>query len=80
MMSAVVELPDSGTRWRCTHCGNLTRFDVRRTVTTQEFWHAGLSGDPAIEEVTVVAERVESVTCRWCNNGAAVVTVPKASA
>lgn len=74
----VVELPDSGTRWRCTRCGNLTRFDVQRTVTSREYWHADLSGEPEIEEITVLAENVESVTCRWCGTGEAVVTVPKA--
>lgn len=75
----MVELPDSGTRWRCTRCGNLTRFDVRRTVSTREYWHANLAGDPEIEEVTVLAEDVESVVCRWCNTSDTVVTVPKAS-
>jgi hypothetical protein len=76
----VVELPDSGTRWRCTHCGNLTRFDVVRTVRSREYWHADLAGDPAVEEITVLSEDVESVICRWCGNGDSVVTVPKAGA
>lgn len=77
---AMTDLPDSGTRWRCARCGNLTRFDVKRTMTTQEYWHADLAGEPEVEEVTVLAENVLSVTCRWCNNGDAVVTVPKANA
>jgi len=74
----VVRIPDSGTRWRCTRCGNLTRFDVSRTVSTREYWHADLGGDPEIEDITVLSEEVKSVTCRWCGNGEAIVTVPKA--
>ncbi len=73
----MVELPDSATRWRCTRCGNLTRFDVQRTVRTREYWHADLAGEPEIEEVAVLSENVESVTCRWCGSGEQVVTVPK---
>lgn len=76
----MVQLPDSETRWRCTRCGNLTRFDVTRKVRTREYWHADLGGEPEIEDVTVLHEHVESVICRWCGSGEEVVTVPKAGA
>ena len=58
--------PSSTTRWRCTLCGNLTRFD--RTVTRRvvEFVHVDLAGEPEVEETDVLSESVESVRCRWC--------------
>ncbi len=60
-------LPDGRTRLRCGHCGNLTRFDVTRTVRTREFWHLDLAGEPQIEEQQVLSEVVEQVQCRWCS-------------
>jgi hypothetical protein len=60
-------LPTADTRWRCTACGNLTRFDVLRSVRTRDFVHAELSGDQQVEESEVLSEVVEQVTCRWCN-------------
>lgn len=60
-------LPDEASRLRCGHCGNLTRFDVIRTVRSNEFWHATLAGDVRIDERTVLAEQVESIRCRWCS-------------
>jgi hypothetical protein len=62
-----VPLPDATTRWRCTQCGNLTRFDVNRSVRSEEYVHVDLSGEPIVEERRVIAESVESVRCRWCN-------------
>jgi hypothetical protein len=62
-----VPLPDAGTRWRCTRCGNLTRFDVHRTRSTVEYWHLDLSGEPTVAQTEVVAESVEQVRCRWCD-------------
>ena len=43
-------LPGDGERWRCAGCGNLTRFDVVRTATTQEFWHVDLGGTAQVED------------------------------
>ena len=60
-------LPTSETRWRCTACGNLTRFDVVRTTKTREYVHADLAGEARVEESEVLAESIEQVTCRWCN-------------
>ena len=60
-------LPTADTRWRCTACGNLTRFDVVRSVRTRDFVHADLAGEQQVEESEVLAEAVEQVTCRWCN-------------
>jgi hypothetical protein len=59
-------LPDERSRWRCAHCGNLTRFDVTRTTRVREYWHLAMSGEPGIDEREVLAETVEQVVCRWC--------------
>jgi hypothetical protein len=60
-------LPTADPRWRCTACGNLTRFDAVRSVRTRDFVHADLAGEQQVEESEVLAEAVEQVTCRWCN-------------
>src|SRR5687768_14914134 len=49
-----VPSPTAETRWRCTLCGNLTRFDVQRVTRTREYVHVALSGQPAIEEREVL--------------------------
>jgi 8-oxo-dGTP pyrophosphatase MutT (NUDIX family) len=58
--------PGPDTRWRCTLCGNLTRFDVTRATRSREYVHVDLSGEPAVEERELLAEVVEHVSCRWC--------------
>lgn len=62
-------------RYRCTACGNLTRFDVVESRRTKAFHHYTVGGELAIEEETVLAHEIESVTCRWCGTGAAVETL-----
>src|SRR4051794_37169404 len=59
----------AGSRYRCTACGNLTRFDVTSTRTTRAFHHYTVGGDLAIEEEQVLSEVVEEVACRWCGSG-----------
>jgi len=75
--TAKPQLPDDASRLRCGHCGNLTRFDVVRTVRTEEFWHATLSGDVEIEQTSVLAEEVEVVRCRWCSATDRIELVPR---
>ena len=65
----------AGSRYRCTACGNLTRFDVTTTRTTRAFHHYTVGGDLSIEEEEVLAESVEDVACRWCGTGRNVETV-----
>lgn len=72
-----LSLPDDSSRLRCAHCGNLTRFDVVRTVKTGEYWHANLAGEVVIDERTVLSEQVESITCRWCSAGDRIEIVPR---
>ncbi|MCP9208461.1 hypothetical protein [Streptomyces cucumeris] len=62
-----VPTPTDETRWRCTLCGNLTRFDVTRSTKAVEYVHLDLAGEPKVEEREVVSETIESVRCRWCN-------------
>ena len=70
-------LPDEGHRWRCSGCGNLTRFDVTRTRRTTEFWHLDLGGDHRVEATELLEESVERVTCRWCGRSDAVELVAR---
>ena len=53
-------------RYRCTACGNLTRFDVTVTSTVKSFHHYSVGGELSVEDPETVAERVDSVECRWC--------------
>ncbi|MBW1601646.1 hypothetical protein JJV70_05880 [Streptomyces sp. JJ66] len=62
-----VPQPTADTRWRCTLCGNLTRFDVTRSSKVVEYVHLDLAGEPKVEESEVLTEAIESVRCRWCN-------------
>jgi hypothetical protein len=73
-------LPDRTTRWRCSACGNLTRFDVTTTRRTTEFWHFDLAGDHEVESSMTDREVVTEVTCRWCGRADAVELVPRAEA
>jgi hypothetical protein len=72
--------PGPDTRWRCTLCGNLTRFDVVRSVRAREYVHVDLSGRQVVEEREVVVDDVEHVTCRWCGARDAVEVVARPGA
>lgn len=54
------------TRYRCSACGNLTRFDVVATRRTREFHHFSVGGELNVEEGELLDERIEQVSCRWC--------------
>ena len=62
-------------RYRCTACGNLTRFDVVSTRRSRAFHHYTVGGELEIEDAEVLSESVEEVACRWCGTGASVVEV-----
>jgi len=65
------------TRYRCSACGNLTRFDVVETRRTRSFHHFSVSGELTVEDEEVLEADVEEVTCRWCGaSGAAIARVP----
>ena len=60
------------SRYRCTACGNLTRFDVTSTRRTRAYHHDTVGGDLDVEETQVLDEHVESVECRWCGSAGQV--------
>lgn len=62
-------------RYRCTACGNLTRFDVVAYRRTRAFHHYTVGGELSIEDEEVIDEAVESITCRWCGTGTAVEAI-----
>jgi len=66
---------DGTTRYRCSACGNLTRFNVVATRRTRAFHHFSVGGDLTVEDVEVLDESVEEVSCRWCGNGNAVEVI-----
>jgi hypothetical protein len=66
----------SQTRYRCSACGNLTRFDVVATRRTRAFHHYDFAGNLDVEEEELLDERIERVTCRWCDaSGDAIQTL-----
>jgi hypothetical protein len=65
----------SSPRYRCTACGNLTRFDVTSTVRTRAFHHYSVGGELTVEESEVLSETVDDVRCRWCGVGTSVEAV-----
>ena len=69
---------DEPARYRCTACGNLTRFDVVLARRTKAFHHYTVGGELSVEDEEVLAEDVEDVQCRWCGSGAAVEVLASA--
>ena len=54
------------TRFRCSACGNLTRFDVVASRRTRAFHHFSVGGELTVEDEEVLDESIEAVSCRWC--------------
>ena len=54
------------SRYRCTTCGNLTRFDVTTSRRERSFHHYTVAGDLTVEDTEVLDEHVDEVQCRWC--------------
>ena len=62
--------------FRCTHCGNKTRFDLHETVSRRRYAHYGLDGVLAsIDEEETESYTLHRVVCRWCNSTDGVVEV-----
>jgi rubredoxin len=70
---AVTEAMQAQTRYRCKACGNITRFDVKETITQTSLYHYTLGGELDREELHVVSRTVEDISCRWCGHGKEVV-------
>ena len=64
-------------RYRCSGCGNLTRFDVTRATRAQEYVHVDLAGQQVVEERELLVDDVERVVCRWCKAVDEVELVPR---
>jgi len=66
--------------YRCTACGNLTRFDVTVSRRVKEFHHFSVGGELTVESADVLEERVEQVECRWCSASGAAIELRAAGA
>lgn len=66
-------------RYRCTSCGNLTRFDVVSSRRTRAYHHFTVGGQLSVEDEQVLDETVESIECRWCGPAGDVEVVTTAS-
>lgn len=75
-MSDLADGLEAHRRFRCTACGNVTRFDVVATTRSRTYQHFDLGGTRRVEEEEVLSMDVESVTCRWCQRDDAVVVEP----
>lgn len=63
-------------RYRCTACGNLTRFDVTSRRRTTAFHHYTLGGELQIEEEEILELEIEKVACRWCGASDQIAIMP----
>lgn len=62
----------TSARYRCTACGNLTRFDVVADRRTRAFHHFSVGGELSVEDEEVISEHIVQVACRWCGHGDAI--------
>ncbi len=62
----MAEEAGAARQFRCSACGNLTRFDVTVSRRVKEFRHFSVGGDLTVESVEVLEEHVDAVECRWC--------------
>ena len=69
--------PTSAQRWRCSACGNLTRFDVTRSCRVVDFVHLDLAGQARVEERRMLRDVIERVRCRWCDRDDTVELVDR---
>jgi hypothetical protein len=67
---------EAHVRYRCTLCGNLTRFDVIERKRSRSFYHYTLGGLLSVDEEEVLDSAIEEVRCRWCNSSQNVEEVP----
>jgi len=75
---APVSADHAPARYRCSACGNLTRFDVTVTRTERGFYHYSIGGELTVEDREVLSEKVDEVSCRWCGHGRSVEVIEEA--
>ncbi len=65
----------TSSRYRCTSCGNLTRFEVTVSRRERAYHHYTVGGKLDLEDVELLEETIESVQCRWCGPPGVIETV-----
>ena len=60
--------------YRCSLCGNRTRFDVYEQIRRRRFAHFTLGGEVEYEEEAILDCEVERVVCRWCDRSDGIET------
>ena len=63
--------------YRCSACGNKTRFDVVESKKVRSFLHFTLGGERSLEDEEVLEHTIEKVTCRWCGSSDSIETGPR---
>jgi ribosomal protein L44E len=58
---------DDVGRYRCSHCGNKTRFDIFERLERRVFAHYDLAGQMNVDEEETISRIVLRVVCRWCD-------------
>lgn len=59
--------------YRCSACGNKTRFDVFESKRVRAFQHFSLDGEVEIEDEEIIERHIEHVVCRWCGASDAAI-------
>jgi hypothetical protein len=67
-------------RYRCTGCGNLTRFDVVTSRRSRAFHHYTVGGELTVEDEEILSEVLDEITCRWCGTGTNVEQLEQGAA
>jgi hypothetical protein len=80
MIRPMEEGAPEAQQFRCSACGNLTRFDVTVSRRVKEFRHFSVGGDLTVESTDVLEERVDLVECRWCRASGDAIELRSAGA
>lgn len=62
--------------YRCSLCGNRTRFDVYEQIRRRRYAHFSLGGDVEFEDEAVLDRELEKVVCRWCDRSDGIEVHP----
>lgn len=56
-------------RFKCTACGGLTRFRIKRSLIVEIYYHQTIAGDIIPETPEVLCDEIVSAECVWCGHG-----------
>jgi hypothetical protein len=62
--------------YRCSLCGNRTRFDVYEQIRRRRYAHFSLGGEVEYEDEDVLDRQLEKVVCRWCDRSDGIEVQP----